>query len=83
MESRCDAFRTLDWSPPASSQGSSYVAAKLQRLSWSLLWLAGARAALGDPPLARPHLRVARGTQIHGQGIRGIEMNELNGSRKE
>ena len=50
------------------------MAAKLQRLSWSLLWLAGARAALGHPPLARPHLRVARGTQIHGQGIRGIEM---------
>lgn len=49
IETRSDALRTLDWSPPASSQGSSHVAAKLQRLSWSLLWLAGARAALGDP----------------------------------
>jgi len=39
METRSDAFRTLDWSPQASSQGSSHVAAKLQRLSWSLLWL--------------------------------------------
>ncbi len=39
IETRSDALRTLDWSPPASSQGSSHVAAKLQRLSWSLLWL--------------------------------------------
>ena len=83
IETRSDALRTLDWSPQASSQGSSHVAAKLQRLSWSLLWLAVARTALGDPPLARPHLRVAQGTQIHGQGRRGIEMNELNGFRKE
>lgn len=41
--------------------------------------VAGARAALGDIPLARPQLRVSGGTQIKGKIRRAIETNELNG----
>lgn len=82
METRSDALRTLDWSPQVKLSGEFPRGCQA---SEALLVpaVAGARAALGDPPLARPHLRVARGTQIHGQGRRGIEMNELNGSRNE
>ena len=59
MESRCDAFRTLDWSPPASSPGSAHVAAKLQRLSWSLLWLG--QELHWAIPLWRDHISVWQG----------------------
>lgn len=47
--------------------------------SLSVPAVAGARAALGDPPLARPQVRGAAGTPINGGIGRAMETDELKG----